>query len=218
MMPVLYYLPPSPPCRSVLLLAKMIGVELELKALNVMEGEQLKPDFVELNPQHCIPTLDDHGLVLWESRVILAYLVSAYGKDENLYPKDFRSRAIVDQRLHFDLGTLYQRVVDYYFPTIQLGAHLDQTKKAKLAEALGWFEAMLKQYQWSAANHFTIADIALCVTVSQIEAFQFDLHPYPRVRAWLQKCKDELQGHGYKEINETGAETLAGLFRSKLKQ
>uniref|UniRef100_A0A182M0K6 glutathione transferase n=1 Tax=Anopheles culicifacies TaxID=139723 RepID=A0A182M0K6_9DIPT len=145
-------------------------------------------------------------------------MVSAYSKDENLYPKDFRSRAIVDQRLHFDLGTLYQRVVDYYFPTIQLGAHLDQTKKAKLAEALGWFEAMLKQYQWSAANHFTIADIALCVTVSQIEAFQFDLHPYPRVRAWLQKCKDELQGHGYKEINETGAETLAGLFRSKLKQ
>uniref|UniRef100_A0A182RYN4 glutathione transferase n=1 Tax=Anopheles funestus TaxID=62324 RepID=A0A182RYN4_ANOFN len=218
MTPVLYYLPPSPPCRSVLLLAKMIGVELELKALNVMEGEQLKPDFVELNPQHCIPTLDDHGLILWESRVILAYLVSAYGKDENLYPKDFRSRAIVDQRLHFDLGTLYQRVVDYYFPTIQLGAHLDQTKKAKLAEALGWFDAMLKQYQWSAANHFTIADIALCVTVSQIEAFQFDLHPYARVRAWLQKCKDELQGHGYKEINETGAETLAGLFRSKLKQ
>uniref|UniRef100_A0A182JCM3 glutathione transferase n=1 Tax=Anopheles atroparvus TaxID=41427 RepID=A0A182JCM3_ANOAO len=215
---VLYYLPPSPPCRSVLLLAKMIGVELELKVLNVAEGEQLKPNFVELNPQHCIPTLDDHGLVLWESRVILSYLVSAYGKDENLYPKDFRSRAIVDQRLHFDLGTLYQRVVDYYFPTIQLGAHLDLTKKAKLAEALGWFEAMLKQFHWSAANHFTIADIALCVTVSQIEAFQFDLLPYPKVRAWLQKCKDELEPHGYKEINETGAETLAGLFRSKLKQ
>ncbi|KFB53543.1 AGAP004163-PB-like protein [Anopheles sinensis] len=151
-------------------------------------------------------------------RVILSYLVSAYGKDENLYPKDFRSRAIVDQRLHFDLGTLYQRVVDYYFPTIQLGAHLDQTKKAKLAEALGWFEAMLKQFHWSAANHFTIADVALCVTVSQIEAFQFDLLPYPKVRAWLQKCKDELEPHGYKEINEAGAETLAGLFRSKLKQ
>ncbi|XP_049547849.1 glutathione S-transferase D7 [Anopheles darlingi] len=215
---VLYYLPPSPPCRSVLLLAKMIGVELDLKVLNVLEGEQLKPDFIELNPQHCIPTLDDHGLVLWESRVIMSYLVSVYGKDESLYPKDFRSRAIVDQRLHFDLGTLYQRVVDYYFPTIFFGAHLDQTKKAKLAEALGWFDAMLKPYQWSAANHFTIADISLCVTVSQIEAFQFDLLPYPRVRAWLQKCKDELEPHGYHDINVTGAETLAALFRSKLKQ
>lgn len=66
MTPVLYYLPPSPPCRAVLLLARMIGVELEYKMLNVMEGEQLKPEFVELNPQHTIPTLDDHGLVLWE--------------------------------------------------------------------------------------------------------------------------------------------------------
>lgn len=48
------------------MLAKMIGVELELKTLNVLEGEQLKPEFVQLNPQHTIPTLDDHGLVLWE--------------------------------------------------------------------------------------------------------------------------------------------------------
>ncbi|EAT47841.1 AAEL001090-PA [Aedes aegypti] len=218
MTPVLYFLPASPPCRAVMLLAKMIGVDLEYKTLNVMEGEQLRPEFVELNPQHTIPTLDDHGLVLWESRVILSYLVSAYGKDESLYPKDFRSRAMVDQRLHFDLGTLYQRVVDYYFPTIMVGAHLDQTKKAKLAEALGWFDAMLKQYQWAAANHFTIADVTLCVTVSQIEAFEFDLHPYPKVRAWLAKCKEELEPHGYKDINQTGAEALAGLFRAKLKQ
>lgn len=54
------------------------------------------------------------------SRVILSYLVSAYGKDESLYPKDFRSRAVVDQRLHFDLGTLYQRVVDYFVSLSQL--------------------------------------------------------------------------------------------------
>lgn len=64
MTPVLYYLPPSPPCRSVLLLSRMIGVELDKKELNV--EDQLKPDFVELNPQHTVPTLDDHGLVLWE--------------------------------------------------------------------------------------------------------------------------------------------------------
>lgn len=66
MTPVLYFLPASPPCRAVMLLAKMIGVDLEYKTLNVMEGEQLRPEFVELNPQHTIPTLDDHGLVLWE--------------------------------------------------------------------------------------------------------------------------------------------------------
>lgn len=70
--------------------------------------------YLQLNPQHCIPTLDDNELVLWESRVILTYLVSMYSKDDALYPKDIRTRAMVDQRLHFDLGTLYQRTFEYF--------------------------------------------------------------------------------------------------------
>jgi len=64
--PVLYYLPPSPPCRSILLLAKMLDLDFELKIVNILEGEQLKPDFVAMNPQHCVPTMNDEGLVLWE--------------------------------------------------------------------------------------------------------------------------------------------------------
>lgn len=48
------------------------------------------------------------------SRVILTYLTSAYAKDDTLYPKDIKIRALVDQRLHFDLSTLYQRMFDYY--------------------------------------------------------------------------------------------------------
>lgn len=48
------------------------------------------------------------------SRVILTYLTSAYAKDDTLYPKDIKIRALVDQRLQFDLSTLYQRMVDYY--------------------------------------------------------------------------------------------------------
>lgn len=141
MPPTLYYLPPSPPCRAVLLLGKLLGIDFDLKAVNIQEGEHLKAEFVEvrrriaeelyyyrithesfivppttqLNPQHCIPTLDDNELVLWESRVILTYLASMYGgTDDKLYPKDVRIRALVDQRLHFDLGTLYQRTFEYF--------------------------------------------------------------------------------------------------------
>lgn len=69
--PTLYYLPPSPPCRSILLLAKMLGLDFELKIVNILEGEQLKPDFVAMNPQHCLPTMNDQGLVLWERSVTI---------------------------------------------------------------------------------------------------------------------------------------------------
>lgn len=47
------------------------------------------------------------------SRAILAYLVSAYSRDDTLYPKDCRMRALVDQRVQFDLGTLYARLADF---------------------------------------------------------------------------------------------------------
>jgi glutathione S-transferase len=119
MNPTLYYLPPSPPCRTVLLLSRILNIEFNLKTLNVLESEQLNADFVNLNPQHTIPTLEDHdaGIVLWESRVILTYLTSVHAKDDNLYPKDIVKRALVDQRLAFDLSTLYQRMVEYFVST-----------------------------------------------------------------------------------------------------
>ncbi|XP_059610585.1 glutathione S-transferase D7 [Phlebotomus argentipes] len=216
-MPVkLYYLPESPPCRVVLLCGRLLDINFDLKTVNVLNGEQLKADFIQMNPQHCIPTMEDNDLVLWESRVILMYLVSAYAEDDTLYPKDLQKRAMVDQRIQFDLGTLYQRAGDYFFPTMFVGAPLDETKKARLAEALGWMEEILKGRTWIATEDFTIADLTICVTISQIEAFDFELGPYPKVRAWFQLCKDKLEPFGYNEINQAGADALGKMFRSKL--
>lgn len=131
--------------------------------------------------------------------MILTYLVSACGKSEHehLYPKDVNKRALVDMHLQFDLSTMFQRTLDYFFPTIILGAPLDETKKARLAEALGFFESMLKNKKFSTGDDFTVADLALCVTISQVEAFDFNLHPFPKVRKWLTECKNYLEPFGY---------------------
>lgn len=44
----------------------------------------------------------------------MTYLVSEYATDDSLYPKDVKVRALVDQRIQFDLGTLYARMYDYF--------------------------------------------------------------------------------------------------------
>lgn len=139
----------------------------------------------------------------------MTYLFSAFGKSEHehLYPKDFNKRAVVDMHLHFDLSTLYQRTLEYFFPTIILGAPLDESKKARLSEALGFFESMLKNKKFSTGDDFTIADLALCVTVSQIDAFEFNLHPYPKIRKWLVECKNELEPFGY-EVSSMNFEMI----------
>jgi hypothetical protein len=43
-----YYMPASGPCRTVLLAAKAIGVDLNLKLINLMAGEHLKPEFLKV--------------------------------------------------------------------------------------------------------------------------------------------------------------------------
>ena len=80
-MPIdLYYMSLSAPCRAVILTAKLAGVELNLKIVNLMTGEQMKPEFLKLNPQHTVPTLDDNGFIITESRAICAYLVNKVTK------------------------------------------------------------------------------------------------------------------------------------------
>lgn len=44
----LYYLPPSPPCRAVMILARILGIDLNLKTLNILQGEHMKKDFLEV--------------------------------------------------------------------------------------------------------------------------------------------------------------------------
>lgn len=46
---VLYYDPMSAPCRTVMLTAAALDIKLELKPLNLREGEHLKPKFVKVN-------------------------------------------------------------------------------------------------------------------------------------------------------------------------
>ncbi|KAK9887090.1 hypothetical protein WA026_020034 [Henosepilachna vigintioctopunctata] len=98
---ILYGSLASPPTRAVIMTAEELGIKFELKACNLIEGEQFTPEFLRMNPSHTVPTLDDDGFYLFESGAIMTYLVNKYGKDDSLYPKDIKKRATVDQLLNF---------------------------------------------------------------------------------------------------------------------
>lgn len=108
--PILYWADLSPPTRFVLLTAKEIGLEFDLRPISLMDGDHMKPEFLKINPQHTIPTLDDNGSIIWDSHAISTYLVEKYAKNDKLYPKDLVQRAQIDQRLHFDSGFLFARL------------------------------------------------------------------------------------------------------------
>nr|CAD7587476.1 unnamed protein product [Timema genevievae] len=198
----LYYQPHSAPCRSIMLLAKAIGVELNLKKTSILDGDHLKPEFLKLNPQHCIPTLDDHGFTLWESRAILSYLQSQYGKHESLYPKDPKKRAVVDQRLYFDMGSIAANIAAYYYPTIFQKIPGNPKDLKKLEEAFAFLENFLTCSAWVAGDRITIADYAVITSVSTAEVLGFPVDNYHKVARYLSKARKEMAG--YEEINHSG--------------
>nr|QLI62209.1 glutathione S-transferase 13 [Streltzoviella insularis] len=208
-----YYLPPSPPCRAVIMTARVLGIDLDLIVTNIMEGQHMTAEYLKMNPQHTIPTMDDNGFILWESRAIMTYLVSAYGSDDTLYPKNARLRALVDQRLYFDLGTLYQRYLDLYAPILFKGEEYDDEKADKLNEALDWLNTMLEGKTFVAGDNLTIADISIVVTFTNLEALDYDLNAYDNVKKWFARTKKALEPYGYKEIDQSGAQILASLLK-----
>ncbi|OTF75679.1 hypothetical protein BLA29_005866, partial [Euroglyphus maynei] len=54
--PTFYLHPLSGPSRTVLTVAKILNVEMELKKLDLLTQEHLKPEYLKVNPFHKIPT------------------------------------------------------------------------------------------------------------------------------------------------------------------
>lgn len=106
----LYHFNVSAPSRGAYMATKLIGVPAEIVIINLIKKEQLSESFIKINPQHCVPTLDDNGFILWESRAIACYLADKYGKNDDIYPKDLQKRAIVNARLYFDSSFLYPKI------------------------------------------------------------------------------------------------------------
>ncbi|XP_050349420.1 glutathione S-transferase 1-like isoform X1 [Nymphalis io] len=211
----LYYLPPSPPCRSVMMTARALDIDLDLVLTNIMEGQHKTPEFLKMNPQHTIPTMDDNGFILWESRAIMSYLVNAYGRDDSLYPRNPRQRALVDQRLNFDLGTLFKRYMDLYVPMLFKGEAYNDEAAEKLNEALDWLNIMLEGRTFVAGDNLTIADISIVVTLSNLEAFGFDYSAHENVAKWFERTKKTLEPYGYAEIDQAGANILASFLKKE---
>ncbi|EDW67853.2 glutathione S-transferase 1-1 [Drosophila virilis] len=208
-------MPASAPCRSVIMTAKALGVELNKKFLNILEGEQLKPEFVKLNPQRTIPTLVDNGFALWESRAILIYLAEMYGKDDSLYPKDPKQQALVNQRLYFDMGVLFKSFYDYYSPIFRLRKLGDPEDFKKIETAFGFLNTFLEGQLYVAGHNLTIADIAILANVSSFVTMNFELKNYPNVAKWYENAQKVTPGWNE---NWEGLLQMRDFFEAKTKE
>lgn len=215
MAPKLFCSDGSPPVRAVYMTAAAIGLELDKKILNLFTGEHLTPDYLKLNPQHTIPTLQDGDFVVWDSHAITTYLIGTYAKDDSLYPKDLKKRAIIDQRLHFDSGVLFPRFLLIGSQIFRQGARsVPKDKADTVIEAYTILETFLGLSKYIVGNTMTLADLAICPTITSLNLLvPLAENRFPNICNWLEMMKALPY---YETENGKGLKELHALFKTKM--
>lgn len=78
----------------------VVGLNIQVKNVDIYKGEQHSPEFLRINPLNQVPAYVEGDFVLSESKAIATYLASSVNSP--LYPKDFKTRALIDSKLYFD--------------------------------------------------------------------------------------------------------------------
>jgi glutathione S-transferase len=180
-------------CHKVRLVAHQLGIALTLKDYPLHGSETRAADFLAKNPDGRVPLLEfPDGRCLTESGVILFHLTEG----TPLRPGDAWHRAQTLQWMFFEQYSHepYIAVVHFwlsYAPKEQLETkkHLVPEWHAKGNAALGVMETHLRQGDWFAGPHYTIADIALYGYTHSAKEGDFDLSRYPAIRRWLCRSK-----------------------------
>ena len=82
------------------------GVDFERIDAGLQFGRVRTPEFLKLNPNGLVPTLEDKGMVLWESNTIMRYLASQYNQN-NRFPVDIASQYGSEKWMDWQVGTLW---------------------------------------------------------------------------------------------------------------
>jgi glutathione S-transferase len=133
----LYHFPLSPAVRRVESLLVECGLPYQVRALDMMAGEHMAPEYLAINPNHQVPTLIDGDLIIHESNAILRYLCNKHGL-ESWYPTDPRTRAKVDQWLDWTQCRFFPTMRDIVLNEVVLGEkgdkHAAQMGRTRLVE------------------------------------------------------------------------------------
>ncbi|MBI3246562.1 MAG: glutathione S-transferase family protein [Deltaproteobacteria bacterium] len=153
------------------------GLDLPKVEVSILDGDNLKPEFLRINPRGLLPVLElENGTVLDETVAICRYLEETH-PEPNLMGATPVERATIEswqRHMEFDGLQAVSEVVRNSIPvfssrglagTTQVPAipALVERGTASMARFFARIEQRLQETEFVAGNRFTIADItALC--------------------------------------------------------
>jgi glutathione S-transferase len=174
--------------QKVLWMVDEIGLAYERIDAGGRFGGLDTPAYRALNPNARVPTIEDHGVAVWESNAILRYLAARYSEG-NLWDKDPGVRAQFDQWMDWMQTTL---APDFYGllwaavrtpPERRNPAAIEEHARL-LAEHYRLLDRLLAGRAFLLGDRLSLADIAIGVTLYRYHQMEVERPQLANFAAW----------------------------------
>lgn len=178
-----------------------LGLEHERVDVGGAYGGLETTEYGAMNPNRCIPTLQDGSFVLWESNVTVRYLAAKFGSG-GLWPHDHAVRAVADQWMDWQQTTLLPDMRTVFWGLVRTApekrdrARIDEAVE-NLKEIWARLDAHLRHRRFVAGDGLTMGDIPVGAMCYRYHALGVERKELESVDAWYERLtvRDAFRKH-----------------------
>jgi glutathione S-transferase len=193
----LYTTPLSANGRKPLALCRALGLEPELRLVNVYAGEGRAPAFIAVNPLGKIPALVDGDFTLVESNAMLVYIAEQYGRSR-FWSAEPRARAAILRWLFWEASAWQPALSAVLAPCV--GHRLLPTvvpapsappewTSPQVAPLFAFLDAELAARAYLCGAEPTIADLSVAGMTTYFRHAGFPSRAWPSIASWLARVE-----------------------------
>jgi glutathione S-transferase len=192
----LYQHPMSANARAATMTALHLNAPVEFVYVDLQGQEQMQPAFLQMNPNHRVPVLEDGDFYLWESRAIMQYLAEKT-PGQSLYPSDARARADVNRWLFWSGQHFAPAIGIFFYENLvkaMIGRGAPDPVELKRGDGLfNEFAAVLDGHladrKWISGSSLTLADLSIAAAYGCAAPGRAPVAWYANVQRWFARVQ-----------------------------
>ena len=186
--------------RKVVFAAQWLGIPFERVDAGHEFGIEKPAEYIEMNPNSLVPAIEDDGLQLWESNVIVRYLCAKHSMG-GLYPATLEQRFDAERWMDWQQTTLNPAGRNAFVQLLRVAPEKRQPKLVE--ESIAATEPLLKMLDGHLANQpymagdaFTMADIPIACEIHRWRGTPVPQIELPHVDRWYAgiRARDAARG------------------------
>lgn len=187
----IYGRPNSINVQKVMWTANELGLDYEHETAGMAFGKVNENWYRAMNPNSLVPTIDDDGVVLWESNVIVRYLAAKHATG-TMMPAAHAARAKAEMWMDWQQTVIHPPMTPVFWglvrtPEAERDMSVVDANAEKVRVGLERLNAWLADQTFICGDQLTVADIPLGCAVYRWFALPVEHGRIANVRAWYER-------------------------------